>query len=160
MLKSLEVIAGGAGAGCFRGSPGVEVVYGPRKDPMTVVVSCDGQVNPARGVRGGHSGPPAATYKIKADGSEEKLPGVVECVLQPGEWIRGLDAGGGGYGDPLQRDPDRVLRDVIDAWETLERAREVYGVIFSGSLEDDSLAVDPAATAQFRQQKLAAGATS
>jgi len=151
LFKSLEVITGGAGAGRFRGAPGVEVVYGPRMDPMTIVVSCDGQVNPARGVRGGHSGPPAATYKIKADGSQEKLPGVVECVLQPGEWIRGLDAGGGGYGDPLQRDPDRVLRDVFDAWETLERARDVYGVIFSGSLADDSLAVDQAATEKYRQ---------
>ena len=153
LVKSLEVIAGGAGAGRFRGSPGVEVIYGPRKDPMTVVVSCDGQENPARGVCGGQPGPPAATYKIKADGAQEKLPGVVECVLQPGEWIRGVDAGGGGYGDPLQRDPERVLHDVIDAWETLERARDASGVIFSGSLEDDSLAVDQAATEKYRREQ-------
>ena len=108
---------------------------------------------PARGVCGGQPAPPAATYKITADGAQEKLPGVVECVLQPGEWIRRVDAGGGGYGDPLQRDPQRVLHDVIDAWETLERARDAYGVIFSGSLEDDSLAVDQAATEKYRREQ-------
>jgi N-methylhydantoinase B len=95
---------------------------------MTVVVSCDGQHNPPQGVHGGQAGPPAATYKIYRDGREEKLPGVTETVLAEGEWIRGVDAGGGGYGDPRKRDPERVLRDVREGWETPERATEVYGV--------------------------------
>lgn len=151
MVKHLRVIPGGGGAGRFRGAPGSELVYGPRKDPMTIVVSCDGQVNPPQGVRGGQAGPPAATYKIRIDGSEEKLPGVVECRLAPGEWIRGVDAGGGGYGDPLERDPERVRRDVLERWETAERAREVYGVALTGNIDDDSLAVDRLATATLRQ---------
>lgn len=156
LFKSLEVVPGGGGAGRFRGSPGVEVVYGPRKDPMTVVISCDGQHNPPQGVCGGHAGPPAATYKRHRDGTEEKLPGVVECVLQPGEQLRGVDAGGGGYGNPLEREPARVLRDVRESWETLERAGKVYGVVFSGSLEDETLAVDAAATARRRREMAAA----
>jgi N-methylhydantoinase B len=113
---------------------------------MTVVVSCDGQVHPPQGVRGGLAGPAAATYKIKRDGSQEKLPGVVECRLEAGEWIRGVDAGGGGYGNPLERDPKRVLRDVIERWETVERARDLYGVVLTGSTADDTLAIDEAAT--------------
>ena len=152
LFKSLRVVAGGGGAGRFRGAPGAEVIYGPRNDPMTVVVSCDGQVNPPRGVRGGLNGPAAATYKVGADGSEEKLPGVVECRLGPGEWVRGVDAGGGGYGSPLERDPARVLKDVLERWETVERARDVYGVVLSGSAEDDSLAVDTAATTARRAE--------
>lgn len=151
LFKSLRVVAGGGGAGRFRGAPGVEVRYGPRHDPMTVVISCDGQHNPPQGVRGGHAGPPAATYKRCADGTEEKLPGVVQCVLHPGEWVRGIDAGGGGYGDPREREPARVLRDVTESWETLERAMNIYGVVFTGCLEDGSLAIDEAATKQFRQ---------
>ena len=131
LFRSLRVVPGGAGAGRFRGSPGVDVVYGPRTDPMTVIVSCDGQVNPPQGVHGGQSGPAAATYKIHRDGREEKLPGVVECQLEPGEWIRGVDAGGGGYGNPLERAPERVLRDVLERWETPERARDVYGVVLT-----------------------------
>ncbi|MEN9728597.1 MAG: hypothetical protein RL434_2963 [Pseudomonadota bacterium] len=150
LVKHLRVIPGGGGAGRMRGAPGSELVYGPRKDPMTVVISCDGQVNPPQGVRGGHAGPAAATYRIKVNGEQEKLPGVVECRLEPGEWVRGLDAGGGGYGDPLERDPARVCRDVLERWETPERAHKVYGVVLTGSADDDSLAVDLAATTALR----------
>jgi len=146
LVKQLKVIAGGGGAGRMRGAPGSEVIYGPRRDPMTIVVSCDGQVHPPQGVRGGQAGPAAATYKIKADGAQEKLPGVVECRLEPGEWIRGVDAGGGGYGNPLERDPKRVLRDVIERWETPARASAVYGVVLTGHVDDDTLAIDEAAT--------------
>ncbi|MCC7121261.1 MAG: hydantoinase B/oxoprolinase family protein [Gammaproteobacteria bacterium] len=153
LVKQLRVIPGGGGAGRMRGAPGSELVYGPRRDPMTVVVSCDGQVHPPQGVRGGQAGPAAATYRIKRDGSEEKLPGVVECRLEPGEWIRGVDAGGGGYGNPLERDPRRVLRDVIEHWETAERARDVYGVVLTGSVGDDTLAIDEAATAARRKAR-------
>ena len=150
LVRQLRVIPGGGGAGRMRGAPGSEVIYGHRHDPMTVVISCDGQVNPPQGVRGGQAGPPAATYKIHLDGHEEKLPGVVECRLAPGEWVRGTDAGGGGYGDPLDRDPARVCRDVLERWETPARAREVYGVVLTGHAEDDSLAVDAPATAALR----------
>lgn len=149
-FKTVRMLAGGGGAGRFRGSPGAEVIYGPRKDPMTVVVSCDGQVHPPCGVQGGHPGPTAKTYKINTDGSQTKLPGVIECHLEPGELIRGLDCGGGGYGDPLQRDPERVLKDVLEHWETVERANDIYGVVFVGNVGDETLAVDPTATATLR----------
>jgi N-methylhydantoinase B len=151
LVKHLRVIPGGGGAGRMRGAPGSEIVYGPRHDPMTIVVSCDGQVHPPQGVRGGQAGPAAATFKVAADGHETKLPGVVECVLQPGEWIRGVDCGGGGYGNPLERDPARVLRDVVERWETAARAFDVYGVVLSGAIEDDTLAVDVDATKARRQ---------
>ncbi|MCZ6894794.1 MAG: hydantoinase B/oxoprolinase family protein [Gammaproteobacteria bacterium] len=150
LIKHLRVIPGGGGAGRFRGAPGADVVYGPRHDPMTVVASCDAQHNPPQGVRGGKAGPPAQTYKIHKDGVEEKLPGVVECHLDPGEWIRGIDAGGGGYGDPLERDPERVLNDVLERWETLDRAEKIYGVVFTGTPLEETLAVDTAATTQRR----------
>jgi N-methylhydantoinase B len=54
--------------------------------------------------------------------------------------------GGGGFGNPLQRDPQAVLRDVLDGVVSLHKAREVYGVALSG----DPLRVDPAATATLR----------
>ena len=155
LYRSMRVATGGSGAGRRRGGPGVDVVYGPRRDPMTVIINCDGQVNAPRGVRGGHDGPPAATYKIARDGSEAKLPGVVECRLEAGEWIRGVDGGGGGYGDPREREPARVLRDVLEGWETLERARDVYAVVLVGRIDDESLAVDVTATHVLRGQRAA-----
>lgn len=151
-FKSMRVVTGGGGAGRFRGSPGAEVIYGPRKDPMTIVISCDGQVNPPQGVRGGHPGPAASTFKVDTAGNEQKLPRVVECRLEPGEWVRGVDAGGGGYGTPLERDPKRVLKDVLERWETVARANDVYGVVFTGSIDDDTLEVDVSATSARRAE--------
>ena len=79
-------------------------MYGPRFDPMTVVTMCDAHINPPQGVQGGHSGPPAQTYKIKLVELKKSCRGVAEYELKPGEWIQGFDAGGGGYGD-LEQDP-------------------------------------------------------
>ena len=152
LIKHLRVVEGGGGAGEFRGAPGGDVMYGPRFDPMTVVTMCDAHVNPPQGVQGGHAGPPAQTYKVSADGTKEKLPGVVECQLQPGEWVQGIDAGGGGYGNPLTRDPERVLKDVNERWETRERAKIVYGVVLSESAKNQDLKLDVDATAALREK--------
>ena len=150
IFESVRLLPGTGGAGRYRGGPASEVVYGPREDPMTVIIPCDCQINPARGAQGGRDGTPAVQYKVGANGDETRLPNVVQLALQPGEMIRGLDAGGGGYGDPMERDPERVRMDVARGWETPERAREIYGVVLSGDRETDSLAVDQAATEALR----------
>jgi N-methylhydantoinase B len=54
---------------------------------------------------------------------------------------------GGGYGDPLERDPDRVLNDVEDGIVSREEAREIYGVVIG---DDDEGVVNFAATEGFR----------
>ena len=59
-------------------------------------------------------------------------------------------SGGAGYGDPLARDPQMVLRDVSEGWETRERAREVYGVVFSAPTADAPLAIDAVAARDCR----------
>ena len=145
-FESLRLTAASGGAGRFRGGPATEVIYGPRQDPMTVVIPSDCQINPARGVRGGQDGGAAAQWKVSANGDETKLPNVVQIELQAGEFVRGLEAGGGGYGSPHERAPERVLKDVERGWETVERARDIYGVALTGSVEDDDLAVDRKAT--------------
>ncbi|MFQ3667240.1 MAG: hypothetical protein SNJ79_14615, partial [Sphingomonadaceae bacterium] len=60
---------------------------------------------------------------------------------------------GGGYGDPLTREPARVLHDVLEGWESRQKARDVYGVVFTGEIDDETLAVDEAATAALRREK-------
>ena len=57
---------------------------------------------------------------------------------------------------PLQRDPQRVLRDVLERYETAERAHDVYGVVLTGAAADESLAVDRAATEKRRSELLSA----
>jgi N-methylhydantoinase B len=73
-----------------------------------------------------------------------------ETVL-PGEWIVGIDCGGGGYGDPRSREPQLVLRDVLEGWVSLEAARDLYGVVLSGSVEDQALVIDFEETARQRK---------
>jgi N-methylhydantoinase B len=63
--------------------------------------------------------------------------------------------GGGGWGDPLERDPQAVLDDVLDEYVSVEGATRDYGVVLSGSLEDLTLAVDEDATASTRVSRRA-----
>ena len=55
-------------------------------------------------------------------------------------------AGGGGWGNPLHRDPERVRQDVVDGYVSIESAARDYGVI----INPDTLEVDAAATARYR----------
>jgi N-methylhydantoinase B len=145
-VESLGLVADSAGAGRFRGAPAQEVTYTALENPVQVVIPCDGQFAPPRGVNGGHNGTPGSTHLINHNGDVTKLPNVVNIHVQKGQCIRGRDSSGGGYGDPLTRDPRRVLIDVLEGWESREKARDVYGVVFTGEIEDDDLAVDIAAT--------------
>src|SRR3989442_3412326 len=59
--------------------------------------------------------------------------------------------GGGGWGDPLERPPEKVLEDVLDEYVSVESARRDYGVVLSGSLADLTLAIDREATERLRR---------
>ncbi len=155
-MKSVQIHPGTCAPGKFRGAPGAELIYGPKKDMMTVAIPCDGQVFPPKGVNGGHDSPGARTFKIDLEGKEERLPGVAQVDLAPGEWLRGIDNSGGGYGNPLDRDPQRVLYDVAERWETVERARDIYGVVLAPSQDNLGYAIDVSATAERRSALRAA----
>ncbi|WP_322101825.1 hydantoinase B/oxoprolinase family protein [Paraburkholderia sp. J41] len=151
LFKFLRVMSGTAGAGRFRGAPAMEICYGPRDSTMEAHWPCDGTHFPAKGVAGGHDGYPAQHFKIDANGAETELPNIVAEQLGDGEFVRGNHSSGGGYGNPLERDPRRVLHDVLEGYETVERAQTVYGVAFTGRIADESLAVDVPATSKLRQ---------
>ena len=153
LIECQRLRPGSGGAGRRRGSPPAEVVYGPRRDPITLVIASDSQVHPAQGVRGGENGQAASHFRIRADGDAEKMPALTQFDLALGEKARFLNAGGGGYGDPLTREPERVLSDVLRKWETVARAREIYGVVLTGSADDETLAVDDAATRALRAER-------
>ena len=63
--------------------------------------------------------------------------------------------GGGGWGDPLEREPQAVLDDVLDEYVSVEGASRDYGVVLTGSLEELTLAVDEAATTALRASRRA-----
>jgi N-methylhydantoinase B len=150
LIREMRLIPDSAGPGRFRGGPATRCVFGPRFDEMTVITISNGRENPPRGVRGGRAAACAANHKIHPDGRMERLPGLVFETVRPGEWIAGLDNGGGGYGDPRAREPSYVLEDVREGYESQRRAYEVYGVVLGGDAADDSLTVDAEATARRR----------
>ncbi|MGI8393178.1 hydantoinase B/oxoprolinase family protein [Leucobacter sp. W1038] len=150
-VQSLRVVPGTGGAGKHRGAPGQEIVFGPRFSEMELAVSADGIVHPPAGVNGGQSGGNAAMFTISPEGVEEVLPGLSLTSIPAGHLVRSIDNGGGGYGNPIERDPKHVLADVIAGYETLERSKNVYGVALIGTLEDGSLELDISATEKLRE---------
>jgi N-methylhydantoinase B len=113
LVRSARLLADSGGAGRFRGGPASEVVFGPAGAPMMAYYFADGAAHPPQGVRGRRD-------VIHPLGGSE---------LQPGEFIVGVECGGGGYGDPLDRAPERVLADVLEGWVTADMAAGIYGVV-------------------------------
>jgi N-methylhydantoinase B len=148
------------GPGRFRGAPAIEVQYGPNGDPVTFTFPMEGYETPAKGVRGGRPGSKAVAIKIDRSGNETHLPNIYAGELHPGECIRSHDCGGGGYGLPTERDPERVHHDVMERWVSRAQARDVYGVVFIGNEADETLTVDSAATTQLRGQLRTRNTTS
>jgi N-methylhydantoinase B len=151
LVRSMRLVPGSAGAGRHRGGLATRVEFGPRRDEMLVMTVSNGRVCAPRGVRGGHDAQVGGNFRRKADGTTEELPGYVVCKLSCGESIIGLDNGGGGYGDPKMRDPDRVLLDVAEGYETVDRARDVYCVALRLDNEGLASAVDLEATNEMRK---------
>ncbi|MBX9751812.1 MAG: hydantoinase B/oxoprolinase family protein [Roseococcus sp.] len=151
-VNSLEIVADSSGAGRHRGAPAQQIELAATGHAVTAVISCDGQHAPPRGVVGGKDGTAGKTWLVGENGDAARLPNVVQVTLQKGQALRGRDSSGGGYGSPLERSLDRVLHDVLEGWESREKARDIYGVIFTGEIEDESLAVDIPATIARRQE--------
>ena len=150
-VRYLRMVPGTGGAGRFRGAPSMEVAYGPMQSKMEVLWPCDGTVYPPKGVRGGQDGQRCRHFKVNANGEAEELPTVVGITITKGELVKGNQSSGGGYGSPLERDPRRVLHDVMEGYETQDRARNVYGVVLN-SADDGEFSLDAAATAALRSQ--------
>ncbi|HEX4483100.1 MAG TPA: hydantoinase B/oxoprolinase family protein [Solirubrobacteraceae bacterium] len=148
------------GAGRFRGAPSLYIEYGPVDTELEVLYAADGTVNPALGVRGGQSGALCRPAMRKADGEIVALEAWARVVLQPGETIISISSGGGGYGPPHERAVEHVLHDVADGWVSVERTREVYGVVLGedGSVDAEATRVRRAELAATAHDSPAAGA--
>ena len=70
--------------------------------------------------------------------------------VEPGDVVSYYSPSGGGYGSPLDRDPEKVLDDVLDDFISAEHARDVYGVVLRAADNGYAWALDPAATEKRR----------
>ena len=144
------IVPDSEGAGRHRGAPGGFCAYAPVGTPVEVWFASDGTLNAPQGVRGGLPGGRSAQARRAADGTLIALAPCGGTVLRPGEVLECRCCGGGGYGDPLERDPERVADDIAEDWIGAERGRDVYGVAL-----DAAGRADLPATAALRTQRRA-----
>jgi N-methylhydantoinase B len=149
------IVADSEGAGEFRGAPSGFCEYSAVGTKVEAWFASDGTENAPKGIRGGGAGGRAAQFKRTLTGDLIPLPPCGGVVVEPGESIYCLCCGGGGYGDPMLRDPQRIADDVTDGWISPERALARYGVAM-----DDLGHVDLAATHEARNRRRAQGSRS
>ncbi len=134
-----------AGAGEFRGGAGVDYVCDVHV-PTTHAVRSEGVDRPTGyGANGGHDGA-AGLLDVEEDGHGARPPPQYGLQRLGPSRIRVRSSAGGGWGDPMRRDPQRVLADVRDEVVGVAAARTVYGV----AITPDGRAVDADATARLR----------
>jgi N-methylhydantoinase B len=141
------------GAGRWRGGLGLTRAVRIQAPATRLSVLAEKAVLPPFGVCGGGPGAPNRFW-VKRDGvavAPSPLPGKVSAFpLQAGDVLVMESSGGGGFGDPLDRDPAAVAADVAEGYVTREAAERVYGLAWRGD------AIDPAATAARRAARRAA----
>jgi N-methylhydantoinase B len=103
------------------------------------------------GVKGGLAGRSFEVVIDPGGPDEREVDALADAEeVRAGEMIRIRTTGGGGWGNPHERDPALVVRDVVWRKVSPEAALESYGVVLTGSLDDDSLGFDERATAKHR----------
>jgi N-methylhydantoinase B len=155
-----EFMTDAEGAGEYRGGPGifVEMVSDvkPGHPSFLMTGNCDGMVVPARGSTGDELAK-LEMWVQSPDGSVRMLRTMANEPVFAGEVVFSKSPGGGGWGDPLARDPRKVWEDVVDGLITSERARDVYGVVLEPEGQPaDELELDEAATVELRAARKAA----
>jgi len=127
-IARFELIADSGGAGEFRGGLGIRRDYLNLADARFSIRSMR-HVMPPNGCAGGRSGRPGDIRINPGSEQEKRLPSrYADYPLRAGDRFRLDTPGGGGYGDPLARDPERVLADLRDGAVTPQAAEREYGV--------------------------------
>jgi N-methylhydantoinase B len=149
-LLRFDLIKDSGGAGRYRGGLGIRREYLNLEDARFSIRSMK-HVIPPNGCAGGSTGRPGDIW-INPDSKDAKrLPTrYADYPLKQGDVFRLDTPGGGGYGDPLARDPALVLADVLDEKVSARAARESYGVVIKAG------AIDEAATRRLRAKAKAA----
>lgn len=134
-IEKWETITDSGGAGLHRGGNGVEVVYRFLEDG-TITIHDDRWLTYPWGVNGGEPGERARKWIDRLDGTVEIVGSKIhDFPVKAGEALHFGTWGGGGWGDPLERDPDLVALEVAQGLVSVDGARR-YGVVIDGRTVD------------------------
>lgn len=152
-IERYETVADSGGPGLHRGGNGIHMTY-RFTGAGTIAIHDDRWFTHPWGVNGGKPGARARKILERADGSRAVLANKADDIrVGPGDALHFITWGGGGWGDPLARDPDLVALDVRRGLVTRAGAEAGYGVVLGADG-----AVDPAATQARRDAMRAARA--
>ena len=152
IIHRYSLMTDSAGAGKNRGGSGTIWEVEPIGHEMTVVTFGEGRKIAAAGAAGALNTSKLNDRKVgriilkKADGTEEILRKNVILTIKPGETCANANPGGGGYGDPFERDIAKVADDVKNGLVSVEAAGIEYGVV----VDPATLVADAAASAKLR----------
>ena len=145
-IRRRELIRDSGGAGRFRGGLGQLIeLESSEQAPLLLFAGVERTKYPARGRDGGHEG---ALGRITLR-SGPTLRGKGEQMIPAGDLLYWETPGGGGFGEPRERDPVAVVRDVRLGLVSPQAAKETYGVVLTGDGD-----LDEAATAARRNRPL------
>ncbi len=147
LVKYLKLGIDTGGAGEWRGGLNTIKEFEALED-LAFQTHFERTKTPQWGLFGGHDGaiPNVTVYPSDGQDSYDVLKGT-GISLKKGSRVVARTGGGGGYGDPLEREPERVLEDVLDEYVSREAARDVYGVVLT---DDQNPRIDAAATERLR----------
>jgi N-methylhydantoinase B len=135
------------GAGKYRGGLGLVMEFEVFTPGTTVTARNRDRTHFASwGVLGGGAGSTAIFTRNPDRPDAEALGNTDVVACKPGDRIRLVGAGAGGFGDPLTREPHRVLIDILSGYVSLDAARRLYGVVIDGDR------IDADATRMLRQE--------
>jgi N-methylhydantoinase B len=158
LMSRYQIAADSGGPGRFRGGCGLEK-GGRLTEIENTVMSycCDRARSVTWGMKGGQSSVPHGVVHTRGE-DKRNLGAVFSNVpMQPGDRFIRPSAGGGGLYDPLERDLERVLDDVIDGYVSIAGAARDYGVVIEAvDPELDDYRIDRAATDKLRAELRAA----
>jgi N-methylhydantoinase B len=144
-LLAYEFVSDKAGAGKYRGGVPFRRDYRFNETEGVLQVRADRRDHRPFGLYGGSPGAPSENYLNPAQ-ENRSLPGKFTMTIKQGDVFRHVLAGAGGWGDPLERDPDAVLWDVRNELLSPAKAAADYGVVLAAT----ACTVDRAATAERR----------
>jgi N-methylhydantoinase B len=147
------------GAGRWRGGLTSEAALTPIGVPQMVLNATNTagtEASNAHGIGGGYPGAGSQTRVMRGTtvwqqisagtiphnddacgGTVEHLPSKASSLLAQGDVLKFFAAGGGGFGDPLDREPEHVASDVANGWVTPEQSKDMYGVVMTPSGDVD-----------------------
>lgn len=150
LIHERVLVTDTGGAGRQRGGLATRVTIEARDDDLTITYGLEGKFNPPKGVRGGAGGAVPQAWVVASDGSRKEIPVVGRYDMLRGELVVSITPGGGGYGDPLEREVDAVVDDLREGRVSATSAMADYGVVVRDGVVDED------ATARLRAERIAA----